>query len=74
MSKYKIMLQETKNSNLFDKNYTLDEVIVMHFEKMKAKNMKNDMWKSFFFLNLQFGILQLHYRLTSSQIVFRDIK
>ena len=37
------MLQETKNSNLFDKNYTLDEVIVMHFEKMKAKNMKNDM-------------------------------
>ena len=37
------VLQETKNSNLFDKNYTLDEVIVIHFEKMKAKNMKNDM-------------------------------
>ena len=35
--------------------------------------MEEDVWKSFF-VNLQAGILQLHYRLTSSQIVFGDFK
>ena len=43
-----------------------EEVIVMHSEKMKAKYVKENVWKA--------GILQLHYKLTSSQIVFRDFK
>ena len=50
-----------------------EEVIVMYSAKMKADYMKEDVWKSFFG-NLQVGILQLHYRLTSSQIIFRDFK
>ena len=33
----------------------------MHPEKMKAKYMKEDVWKSFF-LKLQLGISHLHYR------------
>ena len=53
---------------------SLEEVIVMHSEKMKAKYVKEDVWKSFFFVNLQVGIPQLHNRLTSSQIVFRYFK
>ena len=53
---------------------SLDEVIVMYSEKMNAKYMKEDVWKCFFFVNLQAGISQLHYRLTSSQIAFRDFK
>ena len=35
----------------------------MHSEKIKAKYMKEDVWKSFF-LNLQAGLSQFHYRLT----------
>ena len=66
------VLQETKNSNLFNKNraqeyaifsiesslnryittyrlYFLKEiVIVMYSKKMKAKGLKEDIWKSFF--------------------------
>ena len=45
----------------------------MHSEKMKAKYMKK-MCEKVFFVNLQAGISQLHYKLTSSQIVFRDFK
>ena len=52
---------------------SLEEVIVTRSYKMKAKYMKEDMWKSFF-VNLQVDILQLHYELTSSQIVFKDLK
>ena len=40
------------------------ELILMHSEKMKAKNMS--MCESVFFVKLQDGILQLHHRLTSS--------
>ena len=53
---------------------SLEEVFVMHSEKKKAKYMKEDVWKSFFFVNLQVGILQIHYRLTSLQIVFNYFK
>ena len=42
----------------------------MRSEKMKAKYMKGDVWKSFF-INLQVNISQLHYKLTSSQIICR---
>ena len=52
---------------------SLEEVIVKHSEKIKVKYMKEDAWKSFF-VNLQAGISQLHYRLTSSQTIFRDFK
>ena len=47
-----------------------EEVIVMHSEKLKAKYTKEDVWKR----NLQAGISQLHYRLTSSQMVFMRFK
>ena len=54
---------------------SFEEVIVMYSEKMKAKCMKDDVWKSFFFfINLQFDISQLHNRLTPSQTVFWDFK
>ena len=36
--------------------------------------MKEDVRKSFFFVNLQVGISQFHNRLTPSQIVFWDFK
>ena len=39
---------------------SLEEVIVIYSEKMKAKCMKENVWKSFFFGNLQVGISQLH--------------
>ena len=58
------ILQEAKNSDLFDKNCaqgnvkcpmkkvdldeSLEELIVMHSEKIKAKYMKDDIWKSYF--------------------------
>ena len=41
---------------------------------MKTKYMKEDMWKSFFFINLQVDILQLDYELTSLEIVFKELK
>ena len=52
--------------------YFLLEIVLAHFQSL-AKYMKEDVWKSFF-VNLQVSILQLHYRLTSSQIIFRDFK
>ena len=52
----------------------LEEVIGVHHEKMKAKYMKEDVWKSFYFVNLEAGILQLHYKLTYSEIFCRDFK
>ena len=51
----------------------LEEVIVMHTQKMRAKYMKEDVWKSFF-VNLHVGISQLHYRLASKQYIIRDFK
>ena len=51
----------------------LEEVIVMHTQKMRAKYMKEDVWKSFF-VNFHVGISQLHYRLASKQYIFRDFK
>ena len=50
-----------------------EKVILMSSEKMKAKCMKEDVWKSFF-VNFQGGISQLQYELTSSQKIFRDFK
>ena len=47
------------------------EVTVMHSEKLKAKYMKEDVWKSFFH-KLAGWLSQLHYELTSSQIIFSD--
>ena len=45
----------------------------MHSEKMKANNMKVDVQKSFFRKPAGWHS-QLHYELTSSQIVFRNFK
>ena len=45
----------------------------MHSEKIEGKFMK-EVYERIFFLKLQVGILQLHYRLTSSQTVFRNFK
>ena len=59
-----------KKLNLHDFKASSEEVIVMRSEKMIAKYME-DVWKSFF-ANLHAGILQLHYELTSSQIIFKD--
>ena len=48
-------------------------VIRTYSEKMKAKYMRYmNAWV--FCINLQVGISQLHYRLTSSQIIFWDFK
>ena len=55
-------------------NALSEEVMVMYSEKIKTKRMKKDVWKSFFFFNLQAGVSQLHNRLTSSQTVFRYFK
>ena len=51
-----------------------EEVIVPYSGKMKAKYSNEDVWMSFLFVNLPVGIAQLHYRLTYSQIVFRDFE
>ena len=48
------------------------EVMVMTSEKMKAKYIKEDVWKRFFYLPA--GISQLLYELTFSQKIFRDFK
>ena len=40
----------------------------------EGKIHEKKMCKRVFFVNLQAGISQLHYKLTSSQIVFRDFK
>ena len=50
-----------------------EEVIVMRSEKTKAKYMKENVWKSFF-INVQVTISQLHYKSTSSQMVFKYFK
>ena len=50
------------------------EVILIYSKKMKAKYMKEDLWKSFIFVKLQVGISQLHNILTSSQTASRDFK
>ena len=59
------------------RSYTLqvssEKVIVILPGKMKAKYMKEDVWKSFV-VSFQRGISQLQYELTSSQKISRDIK
>ena len=45
----------------------------MYSKKIKAKCMNEDVWKNFF-VNLQVGISQLHCKLTSLQIIFKDFK
>ena len=44
------------------------------FWETEGKIHERECVKESFFVNLQAGILQLHYRLTSSQIVFKDFK
>ena len=51
---------------------SLEEIIVMLSEKMKAKNTWRGMCERVFFVKLQAGTSQLHYELASSQIIFRD--
>ena len=55
-----------------ERNCNRETVIVMYSKKMKAKRMKEDVWK--IFVNLQVSISQLHNRLTSSRIIFRNFK
>ena len=106
-----IILQDTKNCNLFDKNCTQENVKcqIQHEEswlsgklqvlllslifpesncdctlsKSFERSNRDGFWEGEidevgcvkkFFVNLQVGILQLHYWLTSSQIIFRDFK
>ena len=124
LSKHRVksfMLQKTKNSNIFDKNCTQENVTchIQHEDldwlkltwmnrnwtgKLQVKLLSSErncahtlskpfpktqswciprkwrqntwkwIWKRVFLVNLQTGILQLHYRLTFSQIIFRDFK
>ena len=65
--------------------YFLKEILFAHFQSLlgrsnpgsflenEGKYIKEDMWKSFF-LNLQVGISQLFFKLTSSQVVVKDFK
>ena len=50
------------------------KVTVIRSKKMKAKYMKEDVWKSLFLINLQVGVSQLNYELISSKIIFRYFK
>ena len=45
----------------------------MYSKKMKANCIKENVWKSFF-VNSQIHASQVHYRLTSLQIIFRGCK
>ena len=51
---------------------SLENVILMRSEDMKVKCIKECVWKSSLFVNLQAGISQLYYKLTSSQTIFGD--
>ena len=51
---------------------SLENVILMRSEDMKVKCIKEYVWKSSLFVNLQAGISQLYYKLTSSQTIFGD--
>ena len=73
-----LYIPRNKESNLHDENCT-QENVKYHinrdvFWENEGNYMKQDVWKSFFIINLQVGISQLHYGWTSSQIVFRDFK
>ena len=50
-----------------------EEVILTYSAKMKAKYIKEDVWKSFF-IQLQVNISQLHNRLTSPQTDYSNFK
>ena len=50
-----------------------EKVIVILSGTMKAKYMKEDVWKSFF-VNFQRGISQFQYELSSSKKISGDIK
>ena len=68
----------------------MKEIVLAHFQSLFGKGncvysekMKEDVgngraWRRMcervFFVNLQIGISQLHYRLTSSQEIFRNFK
>ena len=49
------------------------KVVVSILRKWR-QNAWMKMWERVFFVKLKVGISQLHYRLTSSQTVFRDFK
>ena len=44
------------------------------FGKNEGKIHEAGCVKTLFFVNMKVGILQFHYELTSSQIIFRDLK
>ena len=62
---FRLMFLEKNSARTLSK--PLQKSNRVYSEKMKAKCVKEDVWKS-----LQVGNLQLHYILTSSQIIFRD--
>ena len=54
--------------------HSSEEVNRDAFWENEAKIHERECIERVFFVNLQAAILQLHYRLTSSKIVFRDFK
>ena len=63
-----------KKEYLHNIKASLEEVIAMRSEKMKAKYIKEYVWAKsfFFFVKVQATISQLYYKLISSQIILRD--
>ena len=66
--------------------YFLKEIVLAHFQNLFGRSNRDAFWenedkihkggcvKEIFFVNLQVGISQLHYEVTSSQIILRDFK
>ena len=63
----------------------MKEIVLTHFQKLFGRNNRDVFIENegkideggcvkVFLINLQFGISQLHYRFTYSQILFRDFK
>ena len=78
------------NSNVLDENHTerksnATEILVAQFQSLFGRSNRDAFldnegkihegrYVKRFFVNLQIGISQLHYKLTSSQIIFEDFK
>ena len=54
--------------------HSSEEVNRDAFWENEAKTHESECIERVFFVNLHAGISELHYRLTSSQIVFKDFK
>ena len=63
---------EKKSARTIYFTTSLEGVIVVRSEEMHEKTHKGVCVNDFLFVNLQTGISQRYYELTSSQIIFRD--